>query len=379
MKKSWLILLATLLCAYSIMVAKPSYGIISDNSWVTRASMPTNSYGGQAVGVDGKIYVIGGYSGGLSYSANNVYDPSTDNWTSLTPIPKGSITDSLVAYQNKIYSIGANSTEVYDIATDSWEAKTPMPIGITGLANIVDGQIYVISGYDYPNANQLRGINEVYNIDNDSWTIKTSIPYPVSAYASTVCENRIYILGGQDPALGNSMNVNFTQIYDPLNDSWNIGAPMPTKVLGAKACATTGLMASKAVYLFGGYVDSDYSTPSASNLTQVYNPKNNSWSYGASMLSPRVDFALANVNDSLFVLGGSKAGLGAPYALNNEQYYPFGYGTSDLKPTSTQNSFVTQSWLPTLIIIVIIIAVTAISLLLYRNHRSTTKISEPKL
>ncbi len=330
MSKSLVVFLVAWLCVPLVLVS-PSYGDFTANSWVTRASMPTNSYGGKAVAVDGKIYVIGGF-----YSANNVYDSSTDNWTARTPVPNGISINSIVAYQSKIYCVGANATEVYDPSTDSWESKTPMPIRITGIANIADGQIYVISGYNYPNANQLMGINEVYNISNDSWATKASIPYPVSAYASTVCDNRIYILGGQDPDLGtNVMNVNFTQIYNPLNDSWSFGAPMPTKVMGATACATTGIMATKQVYLFSGY---DISNSSAvvtipCNLTQVYNPQNNSWSYGASMRSTRVDFAVANVNDSLYALGGSNLGLGAPYILSNEQYFPLGYGTPDLTPT----------------------------------------------
>ena len=87
------------------------------------------------------------------------------------------------------------------------------------------------------------------------------------------------------------------------------------------------------------------------------------------MLSPRVEFAVANVNDSLYVLGGSNVGLGAPYVLNNEQYYPLGYGTFELMPTSTPNFPLIQSWLQPLIIAVVILAVIIISLLLFRRQR----------
>lgn len=297
--------------------------------------MPPDSYGGHAVVVDGKIYVIGGF-----YSSNNVYDPSTDNWTALTPTPNhvsmdgAMVYQNVVAYQNKIYYVGANATEVYDPLTDSWESKTPMPIGIVGSANIVNGEIYVISGYNYPGASQLLGINQVYNVDNDSWSTKASIPYPVSAYASTVCDGKIYIISGQDPAL--------MQIYDPSTDTWSMGASMPTHVSVATACATTGTRAASAVYLFGGYVKTDLSLYTASNLTQVYYPQNNSWSYGASMLSPRVEFAVANVNDTLYVLGGSNVGLGAPYVLNNEQYYPLGYVMPNPTPTATPSPTVPE-------------------------------------
>ena len=269
--------------------------------------------------VEGKIYVIGGF-----WSANYVYDPSTDNWTARTPLPPCSFITSVVPYHNKIYCISDSNTEVYDIATDSWVAKTPMPISTLGLANIVDGQIYVISGYNSSSrTTQLLDITQVYNIATDSWTTKAPIPHPVSGYASTVCDGKIYILGGQDPSL-DPMNVNFTQIYDPSTDSWSFGAPMPTTVLDAAACATTGIMAPENIYLFGGY-GSQSSGVRVSSFTQVYNPKNNSWSYGAPMLSPRVDLAVANVNDALFVLGGSNTGLGGPYTRNNEEYLPFGY------------------------------------------------------
>lgn len=362
MRKSLVVVIIALLCVPLVLVS-PSYGDFIADSWVTRTSMPTNSYGGKAVGIDGRIYVIGGF-----YSANNVYDPSTDNWTARTPAPNGIYINSLVGYQNKIYCIGPNATEVYDPSTDSWEAKTPMPVSITGIANILDGQIYVISGYNYPNANQLMGINEVYNISNDAWTTKASIPYPVSAYASTVCDNRIYILGGQDPDLGtNAMNVNFNQIYDPLNDSWSFGAPIPTKVLGATACATTGIMAPKQVYLFGGHEINDSLTvvTTACNLTQVYNPQNNSWRYGASMLSSRVDFAVAYVNDSLFVLGGSNVGLGAPYILSDEQYYPIRYGIIQPAPTPSVPEL---SWL---VFTPLLVALFSIALVL--RHRKVSR------
>jgi N-acetylneuraminic acid mutarotase len=379
-KRFILVLIILLLTSSFAVLVKPVYGdAFTGNSWVARAAMPTNSYGGQAAVVDGKIYVIGGFS-----SANNVYDPSADTWTALKTTPNfvsmngAMIYQNVIAYQNKIYYIGANATEVYYPSTDSWESKTPMPIGVAGSANIVNGEIYVISGYNYPSASQLLGINQVYNVENDSWTTKASIPYPVSAYASTVCDNKIYIIGGQDPDLGtNSMNVNFTQIYDPVNNSWSFGAPMPTKVSVATACATTGIMATKAVYLFGGYVDSDFSKYSASNLTQIYNPENNSWSYGASMLSPRVEFAAANVNDTLYVLGGSNVGLGAPYILSNEQYFPLSYGTPDQIPTtipSATRSVPEFSWLAILPLFVSLLFV-AIKL----RHQKTISQNKPNI
>ncbi len=296
----------------------------SDNTWETKTPMPQNAYGDKAASVDGKIYTMGGF-----YSNNNEYDTLTNNWTAKTP-PQNQSSFNMVAYQNRIYCIGGSATELYDPSSDTWETKATMPISINGLANVVNDNIYVISGYD-SSQNQLMDTNEVYNTANNSWTTKNPILYPVSGYASTVCGSKIYIIGGQDPALGtSSMNVNFTQIYDTITDTWSFGAPMPTKVLAATAGATTGVMAPKRIYLFGGFSSAtdfrsvDYHT---TNLTQVYDPENDSWTYGAPMLSPRTSFAVVNVDDKLYVLGGSNVGLGAPYLLSNELYNPLGYGT----------------------------------------------------
>ena len=365
-----LAILALFLISMTIQIELVS--AYSENIWETKTSIPNNAYGDKAVSVNGKIYVMNGFS-----SNNNEYDPLTDNWTSKTPMPN--LTSfTMVSYQNKIYCIDALTTEVYDPLSDSWETKTAMPISITGIANIVGGEIYVISGYNYPSANQLMGINEVYNIANDSWTTKKSIPYQVSAYASTVCDGKIYIIGGQDPALGiNIQNVDFTQIYDPTTDAWSMGASMPTHVLDPTAGATIGVMAPKRIYLFGGFSSDtnfqsiDYHT---TNLTQVYDPENNTWTYGAPMLSPRTDFAVVNVNDKLYVLGGSNVGLGAPYILNNEVYTPFGYDLSQ-QPTSTTSPSPTLPEFPSWIILPLFIIATLLLMLVYfKKHQPKSSL-----
>ena len=56
------------------------------DKWTEKAPMPTTAreHLTSAV-VDGKLYVIGGRSNGMSYNvdANEVYDPKTDKWTIL--------------------------------------------------------------------------------------------------------------------------------------------------------------------------------------------------------------------------------------------------------------------------------------------------------
>src|SRR3990172_7102979 len=93
---------------------------------------------------------------------------------------------------------------------------------------------------------------QVYNVADDSWTTKAPIPYSPVGYHSAVCSGKIYIMGGTVGSLEGGPDVNFVQVYDPKNDSWTFGAPMPEVIQGGYATATTGAMALRRIYLIGG-------------------------------------------------------------------------------------------------------------------------------
>ena len=54
--------------------------------WTTLAPMPTVRTEVAVAELDGKIYVIGGF--GTIFAANDRYDPQTDTWTRLRPVPR---------------------------------------------------------------------------------------------------------------------------------------------------------------------------------------------------------------------------------------------------------------------------------------------------
>ena len=111
----------------------------------TKASMSTPRCSLSANVVDGKIYLIGGDAQGSSTTTtvniNEVYDPSTDSWTSASAIP--SAVDnyaSAVAY-DRIYVIGGsygnevsgeNLNQIYDPETNTWSQGAPFlqPLGM---------------------------------------------------------------------------------------------------------------------------------------------------------------------------------------------------------------------------------------------------------
>ena len=96
------------------------------NRWATKQSAPhyhTNGAGGV---IDGKLYVAGGGGG----AALDRYNPTTDTWTTLAPLPKAGAARGAVL-QGKLYVVvetGTYPTVVrrayaYDPATNKWTTK----------------------------------------------------------------------------------------------------------------------------------------------------------------------------------------------------------------------------------------------------------------
>lgn len=324
---------------------------VSEDTWTSKAPLPTEREGFGVAVVNGKIYIIGGYPGigSLFSNENQMYDPGSNSWIALAPMPTARVNFGIAVYQNKIYVIGGQDTahaipgpnfidyhmegltganEIYNPATDTWETKAPMPTPRNYLqANVVNGKIYLIGGQsqqrlEYPPTEHTSNLTEVYDPATDSWTTMTPIPTTVYGYASAVMNNKIYAMSGWSVKTPLSDQV---QIFDPKSNTWTTGTPIPIPVTLAGAGATTGAMAPKRIYVIGGCPAANTQAQSGISANQVYDPATDTWSSGAEMPTARYGLALAVANDKLYVMGGGSISL----TNSNEQYTPIGYGTPD--------------------------------------------------
>ena len=312
--------------------------------------MPQAISGVKAAVVNGKIYVIGG-------TFHYEYDPATGNWTAKKPMPTPRIGSfGIATCQDKIYVIGGEdealsgrgyyflaTNEVYDPVTDTWETKKPMPTSRRYVeANVVNGKIYVVGGMTSEDENRAYQnytvVNEVYDPATDAWTSKQPAQIPVANYASAVVDNKIYIMGGTDgsqPLISN-------QVYNVENDTWSLGASLPTYVYHTASVATAGVMAPKRIYIIGG------GFTKTTNAVHVYDPAADDWTSGAPMPTNRSSLAVGIVNDVIYAMGGNLGWEGGEWPLYGyplgttsvvEQYIPLGYGT--IPPESQPELFPT--------------------------------------
>ena len=252
------------------------------------------------------------------------------------------------AYGDKIYVISKpqnvtayQHTWAYNTLTDSWEQKAQLTNVRQGIAaNVADGKIYVISGQAISAPQRTpwpaSEINTVYDPETDSWSTAEPILVPVMYYASAVVDGKIYIIGGEDPMV-DDVTVDLVQIFDPQTGEWSQGSSMPKGVYCTDACATSGEFAPQRIYVVGGsYLPTNGNLLTYTNLTQIYDPRSDSWTTGADMPTARTLLSVSCVDDAVYAIGGL---IGYEACAANERYLPIGYEVpSSPSPQNSANN-----------------------------------------
>ena len=315
-----------------------------ENTWTSLAPMPTPREGLGLAVVNNKIYAIGGKIGDTVLDTNEMYNPSTNTWTTLTPIPTPRANFAITTHQNKIYVIAGknelyspfiNTIEVYDTITDTWEIMDSEEIKTLAYLNAhtVDDKLFVIAGTSSPfPTGGYSYDNYYYSLLSKYWSTKAPILHAVSFYASVAIDEKIYVIGGQSMHPSPYIN-NFTQIYDPVLDKWDLGVPMPTGERVIYGAVTSGVQAPKRIHVFG---------PS---LHYVFDFETNIWTSESLLPSYRDRFQVAVINDFIYVMGGRDQNKNV--IATNEVYTPLEHKLTYSVPSPTPTITPTPTISPT--------------------------------
>jgi N-acetylneuraminic acid mutarotase len=195
--------------------------------------------------LDGRVYVIGGLGTGDAGVKVEAYDPASDSWRAVAPLPQPIHHPAAVALAGKIYVIGGfrdgfmplNDVHEYDPASDAWRRRAPLPTprGALGAA-VIEGKIYAVGGVTIGGDN--TGATEVYDPATDRWQVRAPMAVPRNHMA-------VAAVGGKLCAIGGRLRLNFpfggegadrtlaeNEVYDPATDTWQSAPPMPGAATG---------------------------------------------------------------------------------------------------------------------------------------------------
>ena len=217
-------------------------------TWATKQPVPTLRSSFAIAAHQNKIHVVGGNVGydistdsPILCSFNEVYDPLTDTWESKKPMPTNRSQLSANVVNGKIYLIGGRTggqystvdlNEVYDPETDSWTTKAPIPYPVVQYASaVVDGKIYIMGGQDEFADPMNLDLVQIYDPSEDTWSFGApmkTVVWQAAAGATTGvwAPKRIYVFGGLPER--SLYGTNTVQIYNTETDSWTLAASMPT-------------------------------------------------------------------------------------------------------------------------------------------------------
>jgi N-acetylneuraminic acid mutarotase len=296
--------------------------------WTAVAPMPEATAGGTAAVIGGKLYVAGNnaadHTAGVKAEA---YDPVSNAWTAIANFPYPYVAyPAGAAVGGRFYVIGGcqsepgtgpdcrigstNAVEVYDPSTNAWSSGPAMPTARNNpTAGVIDGKIYVAGG-GLPYGDNVTNVLEVFDPVAGTWAEKSPEPTARQDAAGAVINGKFYVAGGWDGTTQTTYAR--LEIYDPTTDMWTEGAPLPVPNSGLTGM---GVAANGLFYVIGGVQGN-----ALVNTVYAYDPPADKWTSvapipvtGGGYLS-----GVGAVNGVIYVAGGQN---GFDPIANVEAFY----------------------------------------------------------
>jgi N-acetylneuraminic acid mutarotase len=207
---------------------------VAAGQWSFVAPLPLPLDHPAAAAVGGKLYVLGGFLNGTAQDGTLEYDPATDRWTARAPMPSARGALAAAVIDGKIYAVGGARTQgsvgdlaIYDPAQDRWQSLAPMPTGRDHLgAGAIAGRLYAAGGRNQ--VSFILDVLEVFDPATGVWTRKAPMPTGRSGVAAAVAGGRLFVLGGEGNAADPLGIFRQVEAYDPLSDTWTAEPSMLT-------------------------------------------------------------------------------------------------------------------------------------------------------
>ncbi|BFI05722.1 hypothetical protein MPTK1_1g25730 [Marchantia polymorpha subsp. ruderalis] len=165
---------------------------------------------------------------------------------------------------------------VYDPSTDRWHLLPPIPDVRSGIPSscgcvCLDGELYILGGYDEnKHGENWIARNQVHSFDLGSaqraWKQCASMYGKRINFSCAVKDGKIYVFGGQASFRG--VFSEKSEVYNPKQNSWHFIAPVLHHCLGRKAIVAEG-----EIYVHGG----SFHNQLDADFAEVYDCRKDQW------------------------------------------------------------------------------------------------------
>jgi hypothetical protein len=266
--------------------------------WKKLADMSTGRDRHASVVLSDKLYIIGGRSSGSYISSVEMYDISSNSWTSKNNLPNTLVDAESVTYNNYIYLVGGTSDNFskYDTSNDSWTSLGSTYCRSHECRAVMIGSTLYVMGRLSSSTSGVSNYTalKAYSFSGSSWSTKASMSTGRAHFGAAVYDSKIYVFGGQSGS-GSYDLTDSVEVYDPSTNSWSNHTTIPSSQLLDLGCSdyTTHHLGGSGYPILATNVGSKivissllahHTKTGASCVTNgkilVYDVSGNSWSSG---------------------------------------------------------------------------------------------------
>ena len=224
------------------------------DTWDTVANMPVARHHSMSVGVDGLVYLFGGFGDAFDpWATGWVFEPEPNGWGAIADLPLSVGAGAAVEIEGIIYIAGGvplgTSLYAYDPRADTWETLASMTQPREHTAAVVfDGDLWVLGGRW--NEAMLNSV-EIFDTDAGSWSSGPAMQEARSGFGATVLDDSIYVAGGEVFDQSNGFVATALDTVERFDgDTWTFVEPLPRHLHGMPL-VTVG----RSIFLLSGSIE----------------------------------------------------------------------------------------------------------------------------
>jgi N-acetylneuraminic acid mutarotase len=243
--------------------------------------------------VGNKLYVLGGISGLINWRSvpnSYEYDPATNKWKTIEPMPNPRGSAAVGVHGSTVYLAGGLQTREanakgrlesmaavdvvssYDTISGKWTSHPDLklPEARDHGGGVVLGDTFYFVGGRVGNPQANRGTLFALNVTSPkpAWTQLATMPSQRGGIAVAAIANKIYVFGGEgNPASGSRGVFPNGESYDVSRKTWERELPMKTPRHGTAAVAI-----GNTIYIAGGGAEQHGGDPVDTNEAYTLRP-----------------------------------------------------------------------------------------------------------